>query len=68
MVAQRCIGTNFSGERCKKHSHDICEDCGNPVCFFHSGRKEHDCDDSVEGCHSIWKHSHNLNKESQDGS
>jgi len=53
----RCVGINLRGKQCEKHSSDICEDCGKPVCYFHGDRDKHNCDDSVEGCHSICKHS-----------
>ncbi len=55
MSKTRCCGINFKEEQCGRNSFDICEDCGKPVCFFHGGRDKHKCDDSVKGCHSIWK-------------
>ena len=40
---------------CKNKSTSICEDCGKPVCNKHCDRDKHPCNDSVKGCHSIWK-------------
>jgi predicted nucleic acid binding AN1-type Zn finger protein len=41
---------------CRKRATEHCEDCGKVYCKKHDGRVEHACDDSVKGCHSIWKH------------
>ena len=46
---------------CLARTDDVCEDCGKAYCMKHADRCRHSCDDSVPGCHSIWKGSHNLN-------
>jgi uncharacterized UBP type Zn finger protein len=41
---------------CKESSTSICEDCGKSTCDRHGDRGKHPCDDSIPGCHSIWKY------------
>lgn len=40
---------------CKEKGFIICEDCGKWLCKKHCNRDKHDCDDSVKGCHGIWR-------------
>jgi hypothetical protein len=40
---------------CANYGTFHCEDCGKVFCRWHIDRVKHKCDDSVKGCHSIWK-------------
>ena len=40
---------------CHAFASQYCEDCGKEFCHNHIDRDKHKCDDSVKGCHSIWK-------------
>lgn len=40
---------------CHNHATMYCEDCGKLFCRYHIDRDKHKCDDSIKGCHSIWK-------------
>ena len=42
-------------DSCFAYGNHICEDCGKLFCHSHINRNKHKCDDSVKGCHSIWK-------------
>lgn len=41
---------------CNEPADTYCEDCGKSTCDKHASRDKHPCDDSVPGCHSIWKY------------
>ena len=45
-------GTKYN---CLNYASRFCEDCGKEFCHIHINRNNHECDDSIEGCHSIWK-------------
>jgi hypothetical protein len=52
MTWQRCY-------YCNNPADSYCEDCGKNTCDKHASRDKHPCDDSVKGCHSIWKERNN---------
>jgi len=40
---------------CHHFGLEYCEDCGKYYCHNHINRDKHNCDDSVKGCHGIWR-------------
>ena len=49
------VGLEKPEDRCHAWASYVCEDCDKHFCHNHIDRSKHKCDDSVKGCHSIWK-------------